>query len=121
MQSNDQPQRAGATGGLHYGFVVLGLVIHLDCDAPTVAGRLRRNTGGDRVQRTDDTDALVARKLAIFREHTQLLLDHYRRQAVPVLGLSVNVESQPPELAREIEMWLKADLPSPRLTGKVEG
>jgi hypothetical protein len=40
---------------------------------------------------------------------------------VPVLGLSVNVESQPPELAREIEMWLKADLPSPRLTGKVEG
>ena len=27
MQSNDQPRRAGAEGRLHYGFVVLGLVI----------------------------------------------------------------------------------------------
>jgi hypothetical protein len=26
---------------------------------------------------------------------------------VPVLGLAVNVESRPPELAREIERWLQ--------------
>jgi len=81
-------------------------VIHLDCDTPTVAGRLRRNTGGDRAQRRDDTDALVTRKLAIFHERTRPLLDYYRRQAVPVLRLAMDIDRQPSELADAIEEWL---------------
>ena len=103
---NGLPRHLAQAKALERKLAVTG-VIHLDCDAPTVAERLQRNADGDRAQRTDDTDALVTRKLAIFRERTQLLLDHYQRQAVPVLGLAVNVESQPPELAREIERWLK--------------
>ena len=105
---NGLPRHLDQAKALERKLTVTG-VIHLDCDAPTVAERLRRNAGGDRVQRTDDTDALVARKLAIFRERTQPLLDYYQQRAVPVLGLAVNVESQPPELARKIEMWLKAE------------
>jgi adenylate kinase family enzyme len=103
---NGLPRHLAQAKALERKLTVTG-VIHLDCDAPTVAGRLRRNAGGDRAQRTDDTDALVARKLAIFRERTRLLLDHYQRQAVPVLGLAVTVESQPPEFACAIERWLQ--------------
>ena len=103
---NGLPRHLAQAKALECKLTVTG-VIRLDCDAPTVAGRLQRNAGSDRAQRIDDTDALVARKLAIFRERTQLLLDHYQRQAVPVLELAVTVASQPPELAREIERWLQ--------------
>jgi MFS family permease len=81
-------------------------VIQLDCDAPMVAARLRRDPGGDRAGRSDDTDALVARKLAIFHERTRPLLDYYQRQSVPVLRLTVEAGSRPPELAHAIEEWL---------------
>jgi MFS family permease len=102
---NGLPRHLAQAQALERKLTVRG-VIQLDCDAPTVAGRLRCNTGGDRAQRTDDTNALVARKLAIFHERTRPLLDYYQRQSVPVLRLTVEVGSQPPELARAIEQWL---------------
>jgi adenylate kinase family enzyme len=74
-------------------------VIQLDCDARTVAERLRRNSGGDRAQRTDDVETLVARKLAIYEERTRPLLDHYRSQAVRILKVPVGIKTQPAEIA----------------------
>jgi adenylate kinase len=81
-------------------------VIQLDCDAATVAGRLRRNSGGDRAERSDDTDALVARKLAIYEERTRPLLHHYRSRGVTVLNVPVGVETQPAEIVVQLEAWL---------------
>ena len=43
-------------------------VVQLDCDARTVAERLRCNSGGDRAQRADDVEKLVARKLVIYED-----------------------------------------------------
>jgi MFS family permease len=81
-------------------------VVQLDCDIPTVAERLRRDCGGDRGQRADDTETLVARKLAIYEERTRPLLRHYRSQGVPVLKISVAVLTTPAEIADRLSAWL---------------
>jgi adenylate kinase family enzyme len=77
-------------------------VVQLDCDARTVAERLRRNSGGDRAQRGDDADALVARKLAIYEERTRPLLDHYRSQGIRILKVPVDIKTQPAEMAGQL-------------------
>ena len=79
--------------------VTVIVVVQLDCDARTVAERLRRNSGGDRAQRADDAEALVARKLAIYEERTRPLLDHYCSQGVRILKVPVGVKTQPAEIA----------------------
>jgi adenylate kinase len=73
-------------------------IIELRCEPGTVAERLRRDTGGDRAGRADDTAALVARKLATFCSRTQPLIAHYREQGVPVVTLDVGVNTQPSDL-----------------------
>ena len=78
-------------------------VIQLECDAAIVAERLRRNSGGDRAQRTDDDSALVARKLTIYAERTRPLLEHYRNQGVAALAIPVSVETQPPDIASRLQ------------------
>lgn len=80
-------------------------VIQLECDARTVAERLRRNSGGDRTQRQDDSEALVARKLSIYENRTRPLLSYYREQGASVVSISVGIETRPPEIAERIEHW----------------
>jgi adenylate kinase family enzyme len=77
-------------------------VVQLDCDARTVAERLRCNSGGDRAQRADDAEALVVRKLAIYEERTRPLLDHYRSQGVRILKVPVGIKTQPAEMAGQL-------------------
>ena len=77
-------------------------VVQLDCDARTVAERLQRNSGGDRAQRADDVETLVARKLAIYEERTRPLLDHYHSQGVRILKVPVGIKTQPAEIAAQL-------------------
>jgi adenylate kinase len=86
-------------------------VVQLDCDAPTVAERLRHDSGGDRGQRHDDTETLVARKLAIYEERTRPLLHHYRGLGVPVLNISVAVQTRPAEILNRLEAWMNRVYP----------
>jgi adenylate kinase family enzyme len=81
-------------------------IIQLDCDAPTVAERLRHDSGGDRAERNDDAETLVARKLAIYDERTRPLLQYYRGQSVPVLNISVAAQTQPAEMLDRLEAWM---------------
>jgi adenylate kinase family enzyme len=81
-------------------------VVQLDCDAHTVAERLRRNSGGDRAQRADDAEALVARKLAIYKNRTRPLLDHYRSQGVCILKVPVGIKTQLAEMAGQLATLL---------------
>ena len=80
-------------------------VVQLDCDARTVADRLRRNSGGDRTQRQDDSEALVARKLVIYDERTRPLLNHFRERGVNILNVQVGIKTQPAEIATRMEDW----------------
>lgn len=78
-------------------------VVQLDCNARTVAERLRRNSGGDRAQRADDVEVLVARKLAIYEERTWPLLNYYREKGVRILKVPVSIKTQPAEIAGRVE------------------
>jgi adenylate kinase family enzyme len=71
------------------------LVLVLDCTAEVVRERILLNSGGDRSNRTDDSEREVSRKLLIYREHTEPLIDFYVRKQVPCLRLTVVPESKP--------------------------
>jgi adenylate kinase len=74
-------------------------VLVLECDARVVHARIARDTGGDRAIRVDDDVALIEKKLAIFRERTTHLLDHYRAKGVRVQALAIGVQTTPEEAA----------------------
>ena len=71
------------------------LVLVLDCTTDVVRERILHNSGGDRAERTDDTDREVAKKLRLYRERTQPLIAYYVRKQVPLLRLTVTPESRP--------------------------
>ncbi|GAB6165808.1 hypothetical protein JCM19992_18080 [Thermostilla marina] len=96
---NGLPRHVGQAEGLAK-HVTMDLVVELVCSADTVRERLRRNTGGDRATRLDDTPELVAKKLALYRQRTQPLLDWYKAKNVPVRSIHVSVEDGPEEVYR---------------------
>jgi adenylate kinase family enzyme len=98
---NGLPRHIEQAKAMERKVVVIG-VVQLDCDAHTVAERLRRNTGGDREQRADDMEALVARKLAIYEERTRPLLDYYRGKGVRIWKVPVGIKTQPAEMAARL-------------------
>jgi adenylate kinase len=54
--------------------------VALDVDEEAVVGRLLRRA---RLEgRSDDTDATIRRRIRVYREQTEPLLDHYRRRGV---------------------------------------
>jgi adenylate kinase family enzyme len=77
----------------------IGLVVLLECDAPTVAERIARNSGGDRSGRLDDSPDDVRRKLSLYAERTRAVADHYRAKGVRVVTLPVTVSTTPRDAA----------------------
>jgi adenylate kinase family enzyme len=101
---NGLPRHLKQARAIERKVAVIG-VVQLDCDARTVAERLRCDRGGDRAQRVDDGESLVARKLAIYAERTQPMLNHYREQDVRILKIRVGVETQPAEIVGRLKDW----------------
>lgn len=64
-------------------------VVLLDCSPEAVRARIRHDTGGDRAGRVDDSLPEIERKLALFRERTLPLLDHYAALGVSIRRLPV--------------------------------
>ena len=98
---NGLPRHLEQARAMEHKIAVISAV-QLDCDARTVAERLRCNSGGDRAQRADDAEALVARKLAIYEERTRPLLDYYRGQGIQILKVPVGIKTQPAEMAAQL-------------------
>ncbi len=70
----------------------------LDSTADTIYRRLQNNIGGDRTERKDDDEKLVAKKLKIFNERTSLLLDYYQSEGASIYRIAVT-DSLSPETA----------------------
>jgi adenylate kinase len=98
---NGLPRHVEQAKAMESKVTVIG-VVQLDCDAHTVAERLRRNSGGDRAKRADDVETLVARKLAIYEERTRPLLDDYRSQGIRILKVPVGIKTQPAEITARL-------------------
>ena len=75
-------------------------LIHLQCDAVTVSERLRLDSGGDRAERNDDEEELVAFKLKTFYDRTKPLLDYYQQRGVEIHSKVMRVETQPEDVAK---------------------
>lgn len=86
--------------------VAMRSVVLLDCPPDVVHERIRCDSGGDRVERPDDSLAEVRNKLRIFAERTVPLLDHYRGLGVRVVSVPVGVMTHPADLAAHIEAAL---------------
>ncbi len=91
---NGLPRHVGQAGDVD-GLLEVRLVVYLDCAAAVVRARIAGDSGGDRGGRGDDTPADIARKLDIFRDRTLPLVDHYRSLGVPILRVTVDVDTQP--------------------------
>jgi len=78
-------------------------VVYLRCSPEVVYGRIVRNIGGDRTNRTDDTEAEVRNKLSIFQERTLPLVQHYREKRVNVEEIDVGTNSSAVQIQRRLE------------------
>ena len=72
-------------------------VVVLDCSSNDIMCRIRDNIGGDRTERSDDSQALIEKKLTIFRERTTPLLEHYTQQGCALYRISVSRDMTPAE------------------------
>jgi adenylate kinase family enzyme len=103
---NGLPRHVGQALAVDALAAVEGVVV-LECDAETVRARIRRDTGGDRAGRSDDTLPEIEQKLKIFRERTLYLLDHYAALGVSIHPLRVAAGSTPDDLWRQLETRLE--------------
>ena len=78
-------------------------VVSLEADAAVIRDRIRLDTGGDRAGRGDDALEAVARRLAVFKKRTGLLLDFYRERGVPVTSIAVTAGMTAAEMYGELE------------------
>jgi adenylate kinase len=65
-------------------------VIHLACSHKVVYERIRRNTGGDRTGRIDDSLDAIQNKLTIFHERTVPLIAYYRNKGAKIKKIMIN-------------------------------
>jgi len=80
------------------------LVVYLDCPAETIGARIRDNVGGDRTGRTDDDPRAIGNKLAVFRERTLSLLDHYRQRGTRIETIRVAAGMTPEDMWEAIPL-----------------
>ena len=67
-------------------------VIYLACHPEVVYERIRRNTGGDRIGRTDDALDAIRNKLAVFQDRTVPLLEYYRGKGARITDITVETD-----------------------------
>jgi len=79
------------------GIVRVEAVVELACSPETVLERIRTNAGGDRSGRTDDTLDAVRRKLALYAERTEPLVEHYRAEGAKAVVIEVGTATSATE------------------------
>ena len=83
----------------------------LDCSADAVICRIQNNVGGDRAERVDDHADLIEKKLAIFRERTAPLIEHFAYQGSRVYRIMVTDSMTPTDAYQHLSALSAADPP----------
>ena len=88
---NGMPRHLGQARDLDR-IITIHEVIHLACAPEVVYERIRGNTGGDRIDRTDDTLDAIQNKLAVFQERTIPLLEYYKKQGAGISNIMIKTD-----------------------------
>lgn len=98
---NGLPRHTGQARDMD-ALVDVRMVVHLCCSGQTVYERIRLNSGGDRLDRVDDSVEQIERKLSAFNERTLPLLEYYRSRGVSVETFEI-AETTSPE---DVHGWI---------------
>jgi len=98
---NGLPRHAGQARDMNQ-VVAVRTVVVLECSSSVVHRRIRKNTGGDRSGRDDDDQLLIEKKLAIFRERTEPLVEHYRAEGSTIVRVAVTAEAAADQVYDEL-------------------
>ena len=94
---NGLPRHAGQAEAVER-IVHVETVLALQCSPEVVRERIRRNTGGDRSEREDDSLDAIAAKLKLYSERTRPLLDHYAATRARIFTVDVGPDTQPSDV-----------------------
>jgi adenylate kinase len=95
---NGLPRHAGQAEAMER-LVRVRTVAVLECAPDVVRERIRRNSGGDRMGRADDTPAAVEARLRLFTERTEPLCAFYAARGARVIRIPVQVMTRAQEVA----------------------
>jgi adenylate kinase family enzyme len=98
---NGLPRHTGQARHLESTVEMKG-VVHLSCDPETVSRRIRRDTGGDRRGRTDDSLPEIAEKLDRFRKRTEPLIAFYQDRGVETVTIEVGVGDRAADMVERL-------------------
>jgi adenylate kinase len=107
---NGIPRHAGQAKDISAIAHIHALIV-LDCSADDVFNRIRDNVGRDRTGRVDDDKGLVEKKLAIFRERTAPLIDHYERKGCRIYRIDVSSTMTPADTYQNLSALAAAHPP----------
>lgn len=77
-------------------------LIHLRCTPGVVYERIRRDSGGDRAGRIDDTPAEIRKKLRVFEKQTRPLIEYSAERQIPLQPITVRAGTTPTDAYRRI-------------------
>jgi adenylate kinase len=94
---NGLPRHIGQARSLSE-MLTVRAVVHLGCSGAVLLERIRSNSGGDRIDRADDSLDLILKKIEIFKERTLPLLRYYQERGAFILELAVDSSSTAEDL-----------------------
>lgn len=81
-----------------------GALYHIRYSPPKIEGVCDK-CGGELYQRDDDKEETILRRLDVYRNQTEPLIDHYRKKGI-LIELDANKDSK--EVLAEIERWMNS-------------
>ena len=98
---NGLPRHAGQARDMERHVAITHLLV-LECSVEDVCVRIDRNTGGDRIHRTDDARDMMREKLDLYYVRTAPLVEYYRAQGCSLINLRVDPSSTAEDLYAQV-------------------
>jgi adenylate kinase len=95
---NGLPRHIGQAGAIDRVLEIEAVAV-LECSAEVIVERIRRNAGGDRAGRPDDSTAEILAKLDIYRTRTYPLIRHYAERGAAILMVPVRADTGAREMS----------------------
>lgn len=83
--------------------VSVSLVLRLSCSSSVVFERIKSNSGGDRLGRTDDSIEAIHNKLELFNKRTEPLIEFYRKRGALICTYDVLVDTSAADICSFVE------------------